>query len=67
MIEPRVVSVRIPPGILKLIEQDIQRNEEYINRTEWIMDAVRMHLDRRIQGGAIQRDSIGGGGGQTNP
>lgn len=56
------MSIRIPVGIVKLIEQDVQTNQEYQTRTEWILDAIRIHLDHRIEQGAIVRESVGGGG-----
>lgn len=61
MPEPRIVTLRIPPGLLHLIEQDIQKNEEYITRTDWIIDAIHRHVELRLQSGAIHRDSNGGG------
>lgn len=66
MTEPKVVSVRIPQGIVRLIEKDVRINEEYLTRTDWIMDAIRIHLDHRIEQGAIKRD-VDGGGGLHNP
>ena len=67
MNKPRQVSLRVAPGILRLIEQDVLENGEYLNRTEWVMDAIYRHLEYRRSLGAIRRDSVGGGGGQTNP
>ena len=62
MIKPKQVSLRVAPGLLRLIEQDIEENEEYLNRTEWVMDAIYKHLEYRTSIGAIRKDSVGGGG-----
>lgn len=62
MIQPKQVSLRVPPGVLKLVEQDIEENGEHLNRTEWIMVAINRYLDHRCEIGAIKRDSSGGGG-----
>lgn len=61
MSEPRTFSIRVPEGIMKLIEQDVKINQEYLTRTEWIMDAIRIHLNHRIEQGAIKREVNGGG------
>lgn len=66
MPESSVVGVRIPVGIVRLIDKDIQDSEEFVTRTDWLMTAIRFYLHHREDVGAIQRDSIGGGG-QTNP
>lgn len=65
MNKPRQVSLRVAPGILRLIEQDVLENGEYLNRTEWVMDAIYRHLEYRRSLGAIRRDSNGGGGNNT--
>lgn len=64
MPESSVVGVRIPVGIVRLIDKDIQDSEEFVTRTDWLMTAIRFYLHHREDVGAIQRDSIGG---QTNP
>ena len=66
MPESSVVGVRIPVGIVRLIDKDIQDSEEFVTRTDWLMTAIRFYLHHREDVGAIQRDSVGGGG-QTNP
>lgn len=66
MPESSVVGVRIPVGIVRLIDKDIQDSEEFVTRTDWLVTAIRFYLHHREDVGAIQRDSIGGGG-QTNP
>ena len=61
MKSPEVVSVRIPPGILRMIVHDVSTTDEFASRSDWIQEAIRFYLNHRIQTGAIRRDSVGGG------
>lgn len=66
MVENVLVGLRVPRGLLTIIEKDVSESEEFVTRTDWLIAAIRFYLHHREQVGAIQRDSVGGGG-QTNP
>lgn len=39
------ITVRFPPGLLRAIDEEIENYEEFTNRTEFIVCAVRSYLD----------------------
>ena len=47
--EPVQVNFRCAADFIDLIEQDIESTGEFKNRTEWIMQAMRMFLDYRTK------------------
>lgn len=42
-------SMKIPKGLLEWIDADVEINEEYRNRSEWIIAAIRHYQDYRIK------------------
>lgn len=51
------VGVRVPLGLIEMIDRDIEDNGEHATRTQWIIDALRAYADMR----GLRR----GGGGLT--
>lgn len=45
-------ALRVPVGIVEMIDSDITTNREHSNRSEWILCAIHMYLDaRKLRGG----------------
>ena len=42
-----IVSVRIPDGLLNLIEKDVEESGEYCSRADWILASIRSYLETR--------------------
>lgn len=61
MVENVLVGLRVPRGLLTIIEKDVSDSEEFVTRSDWIMTAIRFYAHHREEVGAIQRDSVGGG------
>lgn len=48
-------ALRVPVGIVELIDSDITTNREHSNRSEWILCAIHMYLEaRKLRGGGAQ-------------
>ena len=44
-----ITSIKIPSGLLNVIDDDIEQNKEFRNRSEWIITAIRQFLDYRTK------------------
>lgn len=44
-----ITSIKIPPGLLNLIDTDLETNQDFRNRSEWIVAAIRQYLDYRTE------------------
>ena len=42
-----IISVRVPDGLLNLIENDVEKSGEFCSRADWILAAIRYYLDQR--------------------
>ena len=42
-----IISVRIPDGLLNLIENDVEKSGEFCSRADWILAAIRHYLEMR--------------------
>ena len=40
-------TVRIPDGLLKRIEEDVENSGEFASRADWIIAAIRHYIDYR--------------------
>lgn len=51
MVERNVVptSIKIPAGLLERIDKDIESNDDFRNRSEWIIAAIRSYEDYRTE------------------
>ena len=49
-------TFRIPAGLIDAIDKDVEESDMYLNRTQWIIAAIREYLRVRTQ------DRVGGGG-----
>lgn len=41
------VNVKYPIGLLKKIDEDVEKSQEFRNRSEWIIAAARYYLEQR--------------------
>ena len=44
-----ITSIKIPPGLIKMIDDDIKQNNDFRNRSEWIISAIRFYESERIR------------------
>ncbi|MDR1404101.1 MAG: ribbon-helix-helix domain-containing protein [Candidatus Methanoplasma sp.] len=69
------INIKCPTGIIELIDKDIQENQEFRNRSEYMLAALRYYIDhrtktlaeRKITNQTEEKDFIknpAGGGGQ---
>ena len=42
-------SIKIPTGLLEMIDNDIEMNQDFRNRSEWIIAAIRAFEKERIK------------------
>lgn len=61
MVENVLIGLRVPKGLVTIIEKDVSNSEEFTTRSDWILSAIRFYADHRESLGAIQRDLPGGG------
>lgn len=40
-------GVRIPEGLLRIIDEDVEKSKEFASRSDWIMQALRFYADHR--------------------
>lgn len=57
-----VMSVRVTPGILRFMDQDIEENEIHRSRADWVQTALDHYMKERIEDMKKIRDLLGGGG-----
>lgn len=58
------VSIRIPSGVLRYIDDQIESEHEFTNRSDFILHAVRVYVDLRT---GMLRKPQGGGGFRKRP
>jgi Arc/MetJ-type ribon-helix-helix transcriptional regulator len=59
------VCVKIPTGLIDLIEQDIDDTFEFRNRSEYIVAAVRYYAEHRKSIKSSANENTSGGGGKN--
>ena len=42
-------SIKIPKGLLDLIDADVEKNRDFRNRSEWMIEAFRNYLNERVK------------------
>ena len=42
-------SIKIPKGLLKWIDIDVEKSEEYTSRTDWIVSAIQYYVEKRTR------------------
>lgn len=42
-------SIKVPEGLLKLIDADVEKTGEFSSRTDWIIEAIREFLEYRTK------------------
>ena len=42
-------SIKIPKGLLDLIDADVEKNGDFRNRSEWMIEAFRNYLNERVK------------------
>ena len=55
------ISVRITPGILRFIDEDIEENEVHRSRADWIQTALDHYMKERLEDAIKLRELRGGG------
>lgn len=43
------VNLKVPVGMVEIIEKDIADNKYHRNRSEWINNAIRHYIEHRMQ------------------
>ncbi len=57
-----VISLRLTPGILRFIDEDLEDNEIHRTRTDWLQTAIDHYMKERLADMKLIRDLRGGGG-----
>lgn len=56
-----VISLRLTPGILRFIDEDLEDNEIHRTRTDWLQTAIDHYMKERLADMKLIRDLRGGG------
>lgn len=57
-----VISIRLTPGILRFIDEDLEQNEIHRTRTDWLQTAIEHYMKERLEDAVKLRELHGGGG-----